>query len=295
MPTRPAVTRGGRRRRLASIGAALAVLAAAGTVFAAAAPAQAAVTGAIAREGDAFWVPSYGVADGAAICNPGEKVIGGGALIMSMDSSVRVSTSFANADYRWFVRIANPTSVYQEVHVRALCAQNVAGYEEREGAVSLPPYSSGNAGTAVCPSGKVAIGGGFITAAYDYDRSNIKVSASFADFSNPAVWDITMRNDSGGYYGATAQVICTSQTNRSRPTGRTVIVDAGSTLYSFEDCGSASLVTVAGGYREVGDFPAAIVTGFLPTQDSYPYWKFNFSNPESGFHQVSTFHACLPM
>lgn len=293
--TRSAVTRGSRRRRLASIGAVLAVLAAAGTVAATAAPAEAAVTGAVVREGDFINVPAFGVADGAAICNPGEVVIGGGALIMNLDSSVRLSSSFANASFRWFVRIANPTSVFQEVHVRALCATNVAGYSQRTGPVSLPPFSSGNAGTASCPGGSVAIGGGFITAANDFDRPLIKVAESFPDFTNPALWDLGMRNDSGGFYSATVQVICTSQTNRSRPTGRTVTVGAGSVVVSTEDCGSASLVSVAGGYREVGDFPPAIVTGFLPTPGSFPYWKYNFSNPDPVTRRVSTFHACLPM
>jgi len=33
---------------------------------------------------------SFGTASGAAICEPGEVVIGGGALIMSLDSSVRM-------------------------------------------------------------------------------------------------------------------------------------------------------------------------------------------------------------
>ena len=59
------VTRGGRRRRRAAIGALLAVLAAAGTVAATAAPAEAAVTGAVVREGDFINVPAFGVADGA--------------------------------------------------------------------------------------------------------------------------------------------------------------------------------------------------------------------------------------
>lgn len=293
--TRPVVTRGGRWRRLASIGAVLAVCAAAGTVVATAAPAEAAVTGAVAREGAFINVPPFGVADGAAVCNAGEVVIGGGALIMSLDPSVRVSTSFANADFRWFVRIANPTSQFQEVHVRALCATNVAHYTQRFGSVLLPPFSSGNRGTATCDSGSVAIGGGFITAANDFDRPQIKVAETFADFSNPAVWDLGMRNDSSGFYSATVQVMCTTQTNRSRPTGRTVTVDAGSVVVSTEDCGSANLVSVAGGYRDAGDFPAAIVTGFLPTQDAFPFWKYNFSNPDPVAHRVSTFHACLPM
>jgi hypothetical protein len=276
--------------------AAVALLAAAGTVAVTAAPAQAAITGAVVREGDFVYVPSFGTASGAAICNPDEVVIGGGVLVMSFDTTVRLSTSFANASNRWFVLIANPTSDFQEVHVRALCARNVAGYSQTPlGPVSLPPGSSGNTGTAACPNGKVAIGGGFITYANDYDRTKIKTAATFADFSNPAVWNVEMRNDSLGYYSGGVQAICTSQTNRSALTGKTLSVGAGSTLYDSDDCGSANSVAVAGGYRTVGDFPTSVVTGFLPTQGSVPQWKINLSNPDSVTRRVSTFHACLPM
>jgi hypothetical protein len=271
-----------------------ALLATAGTLVATAAPAQAAVTGAIAREGEAFWVPSFGTASGAAICEAGEVVIGGGALIMSLDTNVRLSSSFANADNRWFVLVANPTSTFQEVHVRALCARNVAGYAKETGPVSLPPGSSGNTGTAACRDNKVAIGGGFLTAAPDFDRPRIKVAGSYADFSNPAVWNLNMRNDSLGFYSATAQVICTSQTNRGNPIARLTSVPAGSTAFGFDDCGSASSVAVAGGYLTSGDFPAAVVTAFLPTQSSFPQWKINISNPDSVTRRVFTFHACWP-
>jgi hypothetical protein len=182
------------------------------------------------------------------------------------------------------------------VHVRALCARNVAGYSQTAlGPVSLPPNSSGNTGTATCPSGKVAIGGGFTTNANDFDRPRIKTAATFADFTNPAVWNVEMRNDSLGFYSGGVQAICTTQTDRTRPTGKTLSVGADSTLFDFDDCGSANSVAVAGGYRTVGDFPTSVVTGFLPTQGSVPQWKINLSNPDAVIRRVSTFHACLPM
>jgi hypothetical protein len=141
----------------------------------------------------------------------------------------------------------------------------------------------------------VAIGGGFLTAATDFDRPRIKVASSFADFSNPAAWDVNMRNDSQGFYAASVQAICTSQTNRTGLTGKTLSVGAGSSTFDYDDCGSASSVAVAGGYFTIGDFPAAIVTGFLPTQGSFPQWKINISNPDPVTRRVATFHACLPM
>src|SRR3954463_8187663 len=75
------------RRRAAAVATA-AFLAAFGTVAGPATPAQAAVTGAVVREGDFIFVPSFGTASGAAICNPGEVVIGGGVLVMSLDTTV---------------------------------------------------------------------------------------------------------------------------------------------------------------------------------------------------------------
>jgi hypothetical protein len=293
METHPAVTGRSRRRRLVTVGAAAAVLAAGGAVIATATPAQANVANAVVRE-DIINVPSFGIGDGAAVCVGNEKVISGGALIMSMDPRVRVSSSFANADFRWFVRIANPTNDFQEVHIRALCATNISGYSQRTGPISLPPHSSQNLGHANCPSGSVAIGGGFIAAVTDFDRPNVKVSESWPDPANPTQWNVGMRNDSNGFYGGTAQVICTTQTNRSRPTGKTSMVSPESSLVVFEECTAVQGLVVAGGYREVGDFPTAIVTGFLPSSDPPPYWKYNFSNPDPSFHQITTFHACLP-
>jgi hypothetical protein len=37
-----------------------------------------------------------------------------------------------------------------------------------------------------------------------------------------------------------------------------------------------------------------MVTGFLPTQGSYPYWKDNYSNPDPVTRRVMTFYTCLP-
>jgi len=278
------------------IGGVTAVLAAGGAVIAMATPAQANVANAVVRE-DTIFVPSFGIGDGAAVCLGNEKVIAGGALIMSMDPRVRVSTSWANADFRWFVRIANPTSDFQEVHVRAVCATNIAGYSQTDpnnARVSLAPHSSQNLGHANCPNGSVAIGGGFIADVTDFDRSNVKVSESWADTGNATQWNVGMRNDSNGFYGARVQAICTTQTNRSHPTGKTSIVSPGSTAFGFEECTAAQGVAVAGGYREVGNFSSAIVTGLLPTTGPPPYWKYNFSNPDSVNHLVTTFHACLP-
>ena len=53
------------------------------------------------------------------------------------------------------------------------------------------------------------------------------------------------------------------------PTDReTVSAGPGAVNFDFDDCGSPSLVAVAGGYQTIADFPPAIVTGFLPTQSS---------------------------
>lgn len=292
-PTQPAPARG-RRRRLASLGVAATVLVTGGLVAVTATPALANITGAVVREGDFINVPAFGVADGAAICNPGEVVIGGGILVMSLDSSVRLSSSFANADFRWFVRVANPTPFFQEVHVRAMCARNVAGYFQSPltAAVSLPPFSSGNTGSVNCPAGKVVIGGGFHADVPDFDRPNVKVGTDMPSTTNPAAWNFEMRNESGGFYAARGQVICTSQTNRGAPVSHFTSIGAGSTAFTFEECSSG--VVVAAGYRTIGNFPSNIVTAQLPTQDSPPYWKNNFANPDSTTRSVTTYHACLP-
>src|SRR5687768_2725702 len=129
-------------------------------VVAIAAPAHAAVANVRVVE-FIFNAPNHSTTLGPIHCRSGEKVLGGGALVMGLNTGVRLIESFALSDTTWRVAVHNESGGPQEIHARALCATGVAGYERKwVRGFPLRPNSVTDL-TATCPSGKTSIAGGF--------------------------------------------------------------------------------------------------------------------------------------
>jgi hypothetical protein len=275
-------SRRGPRRWLAR-GVAAAVIAA-GSVIAIATPAQAAISSVRIVE-EIFDVQSYSTGTEAVFCNTNEKVLGGGALVMSLNSSVKLLESYAFKDHQWRVRLYNPTSTWQEVRVRAICATGVDGYERKMTTDGVAPNTTKDI-TSACPAGKTSIAGGFGI----YDTYLAKASASYAYGTG---WKVQIRNDDPYKHPAiNVQAICTSQTGRSYA-WITVTVNAGSTNVYTGNCGSNKWL-VGGGWVTNESTPYNIVTASIPTDATNDYWKINLSNPDSVAHTVQYMHLCLP-
>lgn len=272
------------RRWLAGLAAATVV--ATGVIVAAALPAHAAVSS--VRVVEIIWnAPNHTTSSATLQCNTGETVLSGGALVMSLNTGVRLIESFASSNTKWSLSVHNESNGPQEIRARALCATGVAGYERRwVTGFQLKPNTVTDL-TVTCPSGKTSLAGGFQTVASPVDRDRLKASASFVSGTG---WKATIRNDSIATYSGNVQAICTSMGrwwNQS-----TVTVTAGGTNVFTNHCGSSNWL-VGGGWKTNENTPHNIVTAALPTDASNDYWKINLANPDSVSHSVQFLMICM--
>jgi hypothetical protein len=273
------------RRWLAGFAAAAVV--AVGTVAAGALPADAAIANVRVVE-FIFNAPNHATTLGPVSCNSGERVLGGGALVMTLDTDVRLIESFALSDTTWRVAVHNESGSTQEIHARALCATGVTGYERKWArGFTLPPNSVKDL-TANCPAGKTSIAGGFQIRANEADRDELKASASFATGNG---WRAKIRNDSNATYNGDVQAICTSLTGRTI-SSITVTVNPGATAVVSSNCSSNRLT--GGGWITNQNIPHNIVTAALPGQAPDIHWKINVHNTDSVAHTVQYWHVCMP-
>jgi hypothetical protein len=278
-------SRWGRLRWLAR--AAAAAVVAAGSVVAVATPAQAAVTSVRIVE-DIWYASGMTTTTGAVYCNADEKVLGGGVLVMNLDHKIRLVESWAPSDTWWRWAVYNPTQTVREIHGRAICAKGVSGYERKQSAAYNLVGNSVTTLSASCPAGKTSISGGFMIQAVEYDRGKLKASVSNVSGNG---WQAQIRNDSVASYGGFVQVFCTSLGGRTTYS-TTVNVAAGSTTYSWEDCGPNKWL-VGGGWVTNQNTSSNIVTGALPTDSAYDQWKINLSNPDGAARSVQLVNVCL--
>jgi hypothetical protein len=274
-----------RRRWLARLVAAGVV--AAGSVVTIAAPAQAAVSG--VRVIEDTWYAYSGTTRGLVRCNSGEKMLGGGVLVMDLDPNIRLVESYPSSDTTWQFTVYNPTQNIREIHGRAICATGVDGYERVSDDGYLDSGGSVATITATCPSGKTSIAGGFRFEAAEIHSGQMKASASYVSGSR---WKAQIRNDSVQDYTGYVYAICTSLTGRT--TGSTALtVNAGSTTWYTTNCGSSKWL-VGGGWITNENTSHNVVTASLPTDATNDFWKINLANPDSIAHTVQHVHVCMP-
>jgi hypothetical protein len=144
---------------------------------------------------------------------------------------------------------------------------------------------------AQCPSGKVAISGGW---AEPLDRGKLGhwfVSVSQRYYS-PNSWRIEVTNDSSSaLQGFGAQAICTSQSGSTQSTS-SVTVNPGATAAKSVNCGSSNWL-VGGGFNNNAS-GLNIVTAAIPTAGSPATWKINLRNPDTVAHSVAIYYICIP-
>lgn len=266
-----------------------------------ASPAQAA--GFTTRVVEYIWnAPTYTTSIGSVQCNSNEKVTGGGALVMSLNSNVRLIESFAVSDTKWQWVIHNNTNSVQEIHARAICITNTSGYERRwkrytplqPGSLTLVDVS--------CPAGKTSIAGGFqLHGGLFGNPRKVKASASFFFGNADKGWAFYLRNDDTVTFTGNVQAICISdRVQRWLYDDRfdSVVVPPGQTRVLTDDCSFAprgyTWSLVGGGWNYVGsDSPHNIVTAALPTDATNDFWKLNLSNPDSKSHEFGLAIVCI--
>jgi hypothetical protein len=274
-----------RTRWLAGL-AAVAVVA----TSAIAAPAHAEVSGIVVREISETWNVSPGFASNGLYCAAGEKVLQGGVLSMTLSNGVYLLSSRATLSDKWGWEIYNATSSTQEIRARVICATGVEGWETRSVTGDIPARSSASL-VAGCPSGKAAIGGGWVEPLAGSKRGYWFVSASQRYYS-PTSWRIHVTNDSlSTIQGLTAQAICTSQSGSTQSTS-SVTVNPGATAAKSVDCGSSKWL-VGGGFLNIAS-GRNIVTAAIPTAGSPATWKINVRNPDTVAHTVGIYYICMP-
>jgi hypothetical protein len=118
-------------------------------------------------------VPAKSQASADADCPQGDEVVGGGGYQVTQKTDEDLSYSLPD-DSQWIVNFDNAASSSDTGVAVAICAasSSLADYSNQYGAsVSVPADSTAQA-TVKCPSGTVALGGGWYTSGGDITDSN---------------------------------------------------------------------------------------------------------------------------
>jgi hypothetical protein len=287
-----------RFRKFPSLAAAAVLVATAGAVVIAS-PAQAA--GFTTRIVEYIWnVPTYSTSVGTVQCNSDEKVTGGGALVMSLNSNVRLIESFAVSDTKWQWAIHNNTNAVQEIHGRAVCITNPSGYERVWNRYTPITPNTFQWVEAFCPNGKTSISGGFqFQGGLFGDRSKVAAKSSFPHSDLKYGWAHYLRNDDIVTFTGNVQVICVSDVRRYTYDGRydVITVPAGQSRVGTDDCRYAgkgyTWSLVGGGWSSSVTSPYTAVTAALPTDGANDYWKINAVNADSVARDFTVKIVCI--
>ena len=146
-------------------------------------------------------------------------------------------------------------------------------------AVALPAHANAEAS---CPSGKIALGGGFILA----QDARFVVNASRLSASN--TWQTRIFNGMDTAASPRAAVTCTSLTGQFNPV-TAVAADSRESGFYYNTCNNGT--TTGGGFRSVTDLNVTIVTATIPAS---PGWKLNYNNETGTNRSIEHSLVCFP-
>ena len=145
---------------------------------------------------------------GTAVCPAGTKVMGGGSLSNSGSVLVNMNSTFPqkvgkgqSATYQWATDENNAAGGAPTFVVYAVCG-HAAGYTLVAGTPQVDPAMTQTGAIAVCPSGKVPLGGGALSSS-----GNVAVDLNTSQPAS-ATWEAFEDNNATGAPTITAYAIC---------------------------------------------------------------------------------------
>jgi hypothetical protein len=220
------------------------------------------------------------VGSAAATCPSGTLAVGGG---FALGSDMIVSGSYPQGN-GWQAEALNNSSSSQLLNAYVTCLSNTSGSVSSKNSSTLVTAGSNGNITAACPSGSVAVGGGF--------RFNPLYLQVFNSSQSGNGWQVYAKNSSGINSNLTTYVTCLSGisgASTSQVLAQTSI--AGNSTGGIEAaCSSGSLVT-GGGFALSSNMSV-----YNSSMSSNPNkWISYGSNMASGSQLFNNYAICLTL
>ncbi|SDD37684.1 hypothetical protein SAMN05216174_110163 [Actinokineospora iranica] len=241
------------------------------------------------------------------LCPEGKSPYGGGAAVVgegTRDFKTTIQESSpgtigGGARTLWLASVRNNDSAAHTVGVFATCADKLAGYQKVSKTIAIPAGSAERT-TVICPSGKVALGGGAAVVGEgtrDFKTTIQETTPGTVGGGAYSLWGVSIRNDDNASHTVGFTVVCADPPAGYELVRRDLTVPAGGFLRDIVRCPSGK-VALGGGAAVVGegsqDFKTAIqetAPGTVGANDQ-SVWLTALRNGDAKSHQIGLFAAC---
>jgi hypothetical protein len=222
--------------------------------------------------------------EGTVACPPGTVQLGGGAAFTGgIPAAGQNINSSAPISGGWFARFNNANARSADLRVDAICAARPKGYTEVITQVTSPANVLTSA-RAVCPAGKVVLGGGASTSAASVTATLTSAWPAFQTRYRASLW-----NGSGRDAQLTVYALCAR-----KPAGYTIVSATGHGRGPAVQVGAAQCpdgTALLGGGVEVAQAQPAITLG-ASLDEPATQWLTEVINLTSASADITTYAIC---
>jgi hypothetical protein len=232
-------------------------------------------------------VPANAQAEATAKCPKGDNVVGGGGYQVTQNTEEDLNSSAPDGHRKWTVQFNNQASSSDTGVAVAICvaASSLADYSIQTGAtVDVSPNSSVEA-TVSCPSGTVALGGGWVNEGTAVSDSN---GASDPLGSNGwRAYPAAGPSASDGY----AVTPCAAQPSKWAQVSSSYVVNPVSTATPVSvTCPKGTKVLGGGDFNDSGS--SLVNIGLTSSLSSLKGWSTTENNDSSSSESVDAWAVC---
>jgi hypothetical protein len=232
-------------------------------------------------------VPSNAQAKATAKCPRGDDVVGGGGYEVTQNTEEDLNSSAPHGDRGWTVKFNNQASSSDTGVAVAICADasSLADYSIQTGAtVDVSPNTSVEA-TVGCPSGTVALGGGWVN-----EGTAVTDGNGASDPLGPNGWrayPAAGPSASSGY----AMTPCAAQPPKWAQVSSSYVVNPMSTATSVSVTCPKGTKVLGGG--DFNDSSSSLVNiGLTSSMSNLKGWSTTENNDSPASESVDAWAAC---
>jgi hypothetical protein len=232
-------------------------------------------------------VPAHGQMQANANCPVGDEVVGGGGYQVTQNTKEEMNYSLPD-ESSWIVSFNNQASTSDAAVAVAICvaSSSLADYSNQFGtAVNVPPEGSTQA-TVTCPTGTVALGGGW----YNNGGNDTDSNGAAAPLGTNGWRSFP---SSANAYGATgdAAVVCATEPEDWAQVHSSYVANPSKTASSvIVDCPAGTQVLGGGDFNSSGS--PLVNIGITSSLSDLKGWKTIENNDSSSSESVDAWGVC---
>jgi hypothetical protein len=216
---------------------------------------------------------------------PSGSVVTGGGYYSTATSNLHILGSYLDEPNGWIIKAYNKTNGDQNVGVMAVCLSNSGGSIEMVENLATLQGGEHKSISAVCPSGSVVTGGGWLKA------SNSQILRQSSQAGNN--WAVSIENHSNSSTNVGAYAVCLSGSNAtSYQFSNSLDLSAGDQDSVFALCQPGQLVSSGGLYGGVYPYANGPI-GPNATGPKYGWGTYADNPAHSATFNIKSFATCL--